>query len=205
MPPLRQNLAGILVFQFSIRFNSVPGFPPGPKPTRSGVEGIEPLKPLACGFSLDSMGRRGHDGFPGRPRSFSIVLVEAESCAGAWTGFQQVQLISDEWRGSHWETKGWRASRCQMAGEDHGEMLLYPQGEGASYPLGGFCAALWIPAGHCSHILCPTWSLRVLLATAAEGCPNETREVDHQVLTMLPPPHSAPSWVLLMLKIFPKH
>ena len=104
--------------------DGVPGLRPDPEPTRSGAEGLEPLKPLACGFSLDSMGRRGHDWVPGRPRHFRIVLVEADSCAGAWNGFQQVQLISDEWRGGHWETKGWRAARCHMAGEGHGEILI---------------------------------------------------------------------------------
>lgn len=86
-----------------------------------------------------------------------------------------------------------------------GEILMYLQGEWVSDPLGDLCAALWIPAGHCSYLLCPTWSLSVSLASAAERCPNETQEVDHQVLIMPPPPHSTPSWVLLVLKLLPKH
>lgn len=40
-----------------------------------------------------------------------------------------------------------------------GKILIFPQGEGASDPHGGLCAALWVPAGHCNHALCPTWSL----------------------------------------------
>lgn len=44
-----------------------------------------------------------------------------------------------------------------------------------------------------------------VLPSAAEGCINETREMEHQALIMPPLPHSAQYWVLLVLKIFPKH
>lgn len=82
---------------------------------------------------------------------------------------------------------------------------MYLQGEGIPAPHGGLCAALCVLAGRCGHVLCPAWSLGVLLPSAAEGCINETREVDHQALIMPPLPHSAQYWVLLVLKIFPKH
>lgn len=57
-------------------------------------------------------GQKGTCGLPGRARYFGTVLEEAKSCAGAWNEFQEVQLVSDEWRRGHWETKGWRAARC---------------------------------------------------------------------------------------------
>lgn len=125
MPSLNQNLERVLVFQFSILFDSVSEISPDLEPTRSGAEGIEPLKPLTCGFSLDSM------------------LEEAKFCAGAWNGFQQVQLISDEKRGGHWKTKGWRAARCHMAGEGHGGDSYVSSGRvGLRSTCGSLCCPL---------------------------------------------------------------
>lgn len=47
---------------------------------------------------------------------------------------------------------------------------MYPQGEGVPALHGRLCAA----PGHCDHVLCPTWSLSDLLASAAEGFSNES-------------------------------
>lgn len=71
----------------------------------------------------------------------------------------------------------------------HMQSLCYPQ----------------VLAGHCSHVLCPTWSLSGLWNLRLKYALVKPGGVDHQALIRQLPPHSAPTRVLLVLKIFPKH